>query len=166
MICERATVAYPDGRTGTDAGYQAHRKAGEDVCEPCVEAHVEKCALHWASLTDEQRAKVRSANKEHHAKYRTNSAHKAKAVSRRYREVNRAIIRDAKSQPCADCGVQYPYYVMQFDHLGDKEFNVGNVGPTGSRLRLLKEIEKCDVVCANCHAERTHQRRHQTLEVS
>ena len=156
MICERATVAYPDGRTGTDAGYQAHRKAGEDVCEPCIEAHVEKGALHWTSLTDEQRAKVRSANKEHHAKYRTNSAHKAKAASRRYREVNRAIISDAKSQPCADCGVQYPYYVMQFDHLGDKVLNVSYA----KSLRQAKaEISKCEVRCANCHSIKTHERR-------
>ena len=166
MICEVPTARYPNGRTGTDAGYQAHRKASEDVCEACHEAHVNKCTDRWRNLSPEQRDLVRTANREAHAKYRTHSAHLRNAVSKRYREVNRAIIRGAKDQPCADCGHSYPYYVMQFDHLGDKEFNVGNIGPTGSRSRLINEINKCDVVCANCHAERTHQRRMAILKES
>jgi len=76
-----------------------------------------------------------------------------------YMAKNRAIIRAAKNRPCADCGVHYPYYVMQFDHTGDdKKFNIGQMGPTSKRSILLDEITKCDVVCANCHAERTHSR--------
>ncbi|OZE35613.1 hypothetical protein CH259_16425 [Rhodococcus sp. 05-2254-4] len=54
--------------------------------------------------------------------------------------------------------MQYPYYVMQFDHLGDKHFNIGQMGPTSGRARLVAEIAKCEVVCANCHAERTFRR--------
>lgn len=46
---------------------------------------------------------------------------------------------------------------MQFDHLGDKLFTISNAGAT-SVERLLAEIAKCEVVCANCHAERTYQR--------
>lgn len=164
MICEEPTPRYPQGRTGTSAGYQAHRKVGEEICEACREAHISKCASRWSSLTEEQREAVRNANREAHVKYRSESEHLAKATHRRYREVNRAIIRAAKARPCMDCGVEYPYYVMQFDHLNDKEFNVGHTGPTGGRMRLLQEIEKCDVVCANCHAERTHQRRKAAIE--
>lgn len=72
---------------------------------------------------------------------------------------NRALIRAAKDKPCADCDGRYPYYVMQFDHLdrSDKKFNIGQIGPTIGMARVLNEIAKCDVVCANCHAERTHQ---------
>lgn len=33
--CESKTVRYPDGRTGTHAGWMAHYSAGEDPCEPC-----------------------------------------------------------------------------------------------------------------------------------
>lgn len=73
---------------------------------------------------------------------------------------NRAIIRAAKDKPCMDCGVAYPYYVMQFDHVvGDKKFNIGLIGPTSKRSTLLEEIAKCQVVCANCHAMRTHARK-------
>lgn len=84
---------------------------------------------------------------------------KKKAEKDRYRSANSAIIRAAKDAPCADCGVRYPFYVMQFDHRdpAEKLFNIGIIGPTASRDRLIAEIAKCDVVCSNCHAERSYQ---------
>lgn len=33
------------------------------------------------------------------------------------------------------------------------------IGPTSKRSTLLEEIAKCQVVCANCHAMRTHARK-------
>lgn len=38
-------------------------------------------------------------------------------IRRRLRDEHRRIVREAKSQPCADCGVRYPPYVMDFDHV-------------------------------------------------
>lgn len=66
-------------------------------------------------------------------------------------------MRDAKAKPCADCGIQYPGYVMQFDHLSDKRFPLSNARSESVKT-LLAEIAKCEVVCANCHAERTFRR--------
>jgi hypothetical protein len=42
---------------------------------------------------------------------------------------------------------------MQFDHLGDKAFNISMEGRHFSFARLSREVAKCEVVCANCHAE-------------
>lgn len=77
----------------------------------------------------------------------------------RFRLRNSEIIREHKSKPCADCGIQYPYYVMDFDHR-DGEVKLVNLGNARSMTRpqILKEIAKCDVVCSNCHRERTYQR--------
>jgi len=47
---------------------------------------------------------------------------------------------------------------MQFDHLSDKEFVLAKAR-LFSKKKILEEIHKCEVVCANCHAERTHKRR-------
>jgi hypothetical protein len=66
---------------------------------------------------------------------------------------------ELKSKPCADCSESYPPYVMDFDHKSGKEFCIAKCAGRVSRRRLLKEAAKCDVVCANCHRERTHQRR-------
>ena len=73
------------------------------------------------------------------------------------RSIARAI-QVAKEKPCTDCGVQYPYYVMHFDHLGDKEFGISGSRMNFGLTRIMAEIAKCEVVCANCHAERTHKR--------
>ena len=37
--------------------------------------------------------------------------------------------------------------------------SVATLVAAGSRQLVLAEIEKCDLVCANCHAVRTYERR-------
>lgn len=71
----------------------------------------------------------------------------------------RELIWSMKRVPCADCNVRYEPYIMDFDHRPGVE-KVGAVSTLQvSRKRLLEEIAKCDVVCSNCHRERTHRRR-------
>ncbi len=72
----------------------------------------------------------------------------------------REFVREIKNQPCADCGIIYPYYVMDFDHRENETKEFGLNAITQKAINALKrEIAKCDVVCSNCHRERTHQRR-------
>jgi len=69
-----------------------------------------------------------------------------------------AIVNERKAKPCTDCGVSYPHYVMDLDHVsGEKRFDIsqGKYVPLG---RLLEEIAKCQVVCSNCHRARTWRR--------
>lgn len=70
-------------------------------------------------------------------------------------------IREYKERhPCVDCKVQYPYYVMDFDHVrGRKQKNVMELVPTLSKKKIDEEIAKCEVVCSNCHRARTHWRK-------
>jgi hypothetical protein len=57
--------------------------------------------------------------------------------------------------PCVDCGEKDPR-VLDFDHLKDKYRNISAmVKAQVSHSRLNKEIEKCEVRCANCHRKRT-----------
>lgn len=76
-----------------------------------------------------------------------------------YRESIRQLVRGIKEKnPCIDCGVRYPYYVMDFDHLEDKKQLISSLTSTGRIGALKREIEKCEVVCANCHRKRTYTR--------
>jgi hypothetical protein len=59
--------------------------------------------------------------------------------------------------PCIDCGETDPV-VLEFDHLSDKCFDVGQALPYRNWEAILAEIRKCDVVCANCHRRRTARR--------
>jgi hypothetical protein len=93
--------------------------------------------------------------------YRANKRYykdKAKRGRDALYEASVQMVRKAKSVPCADCGETYPYYVMDFDHV--RGTKVGEVSRLMQRRvsldQLRKEIKKCDVVCSNCHRERTH----------
>jgi hypothetical protein len=57
--------------------------------------------------------------------------------------------------------MKYPWYVMQFDHVrGKKVDSVSQMRWGRPSMRLVKEeIAKCELVCGNCHAIRTHKRR-------
>jgi hypothetical protein len=60
--------------------------------------------------------------------------------------------------PCVDCGETDPV-VLEFDHLRDKRFNIGTAVTRYGWDAIAAEIEKCEVVCANCHRRRTARRR-------
>jgi hypothetical protein len=68
------------------------------------------------------------------------------------------LVEELKSRPCADCGRTFPTYVMDFDHIGPKTAEVSSMVRTLSTERLLAEVRKCEVVCANCHRVRTYLR--------
>ena len=92
--------------------------------------------------------------------YLKNNGRVAK-LKKAYRAIVITIVNTAKQRPCADCGNQYPPYVMDFDHRDQstKSFCIGQNKSRGA-LSVSNEIAKCDVVCSNCHRERTH---HQEL---
>lgn len=59
------------------------------------------------------------------------------------------------NNPCVDCGEDNPI-LLEFDHRdpSTKSFNLAS-GKSFAFDKILKEIDKCDVVCANCHRKRT-----------
>jgi len=78
------------------------------------------------------------------------------------------FLKGLKNKPCHDCGNSFPHYVMDFDHLDNKIMNLSNpkVRRWGKN-RILTEVAKCHLVCANCHRIRTHIRgQHVTSEAS
>lgn len=75
----------------------------------------------------------------------------------RAKEESIAIVLSYFSSGCVDCGTKDPR-TLEFDHLGDKEFNISVLIGRNSKKKLISEIEKCEVVCANCHRIRTYSR--------
>ena len=67
----------------------------------------------------------------------------------------RKLFEYYKTHPCIDCNESDPV-VLEFDHRGDKLIEVSKLVSNGySWTRIEKEIEKCDVRCANCHRRKT-----------
>ena len=86
--------------------------------------------------------------------------YKARAASNnaRFRARNREMLcAYLAASKCTDCGVD-EFAVLEFDHRDprDKRYEISNLARGyGSWAAVLKEITKCDVVCANCHRRRT-----------
>jgi len=77
--------------------------------------------------------------------------------SPRYRSIHDRVLelRRFKNKPCKDCHEKFHFSQMDFDHLSGKLDNV-------SRLimspKFFNEVLKCEVVCANCHRQRSFSR--------
>ena len=106
----------------------------DSFCRPCRVVYSRKYYL---------------ANKQRYA------ARTAKAKRRIALERTRYLLDYFKSHPCADCGATDPI-VLEFDHVdpSTKAFNIGTKLATHAWASVLAEIDKCEVVCANCHRRR------------
>lgn len=78
----------------------------------------------------------------------------------RVREKSKIFLREFLSdKSCLDCGND-DIRVLEFDHVkGIKKMDVGEMVSAGYSKKLIrKEIDKCEIVCCNCHRIRTYER--------
>jgi hypothetical protein len=82
-------------------------------------------------------------------------------IAQRQREVRRRdFILALRDRPCEECDRRFPPFILQFDHRdpATKNFIVSQTWMS-SEARILREAAKCDIVCPNCHRDRTFRRR-------
>lgn len=91
--------------------------------------------------------------------YKNNKSYYKEKTKKRAKETH-AAISELKKVPCSDCGQTFPPYVMDFDHMHSKVGSISNltINRRWSLDRLKEELKKCELVCANCHRIRTHER--------
>lgn len=90
--------------------------------------------------------------------YKKNKERVLKQQSDRRLEKREIVSNYKKLHPCTKCG-ENRYYVLDFHHLNgdDKEYAVSKLMKGGLRKeRLLNEMKKCVILCANCHRELHH----------
>lgn len=119
--------------------YDRQRRAAERLADP--EGMKSKARAHYAKNAD-------------HIKKQVNTRRTSNRVA------VRKMITELKSKPCADCRKKYPPYCMDFDHIKKgKKFNISEAARNNYSITTIKaEIDKCEVVCSNCHRIRTHAR--------
>lgn len=99
-----------------------------------------------------------------------NTKEKLYASQERYRNKNHENLWNLliKSQ-CLDCNIDDPR-VLEFDHRPseDKSFDISRAisGSTRSWKLIQEEINKCDIVCSNCHRIRTMERGNYKRNIS
>jgi len=101
--------------------------------------------------------KRREAEKRYY--YKNLDLYKNKNINRK--KMLLEFVNSLKDKPCMDCGGTYPTFVMDFDHR-DRKQKVSTISRVirdmWSKERILSEIKKCDLVCANCHRIRTYKK--------
>ena len=77
-----------------------------------------------------------------------------KAVSERRKRL-RKMAREYKGGKCIICGYQRCQDALDFHHKDpeQKDFGLSVRGLTRSWEKIKREIDKCVLVCANCHRE-------------
>jgi hypothetical protein len=115
--------------------------------------------LVYANETPEQRRKHQERSRRWRSKHQKENA----AGSLAFYKKRVAFVAAIKDAPCTDCGQQFPPECMDFDHVRGTKIDHVNSLLQRSLRTLQAEIEKCELVCANCHRIRTKKRR--TLEL-
>lgn len=95
----------------------------------------------------------RQATRDRANQWYADNRERAIARVRGYREQIQVIAKEAKAQPCMDCGQSYPTVCMQFHHR-DPSTKKGEVSNRSTVNAALAEMAKCDIICANCHCIR------------
>lgn len=129
------------------------------TCCTCKEVKPLTAFNRLSKAKDGRQPSCRDCHREYHREHW--DEHMAQIRRRKRREVETAQVRLLEylsTHPCADCG-EDDVVVLEFDHLRDKAASVGALVSGGYRWsRIMEEIKKCEVVCANCHRRRTFTR--------
>ncbi len=139
--------------------------------DSCYSSCMKKCSWCSAEKQEEdfafrnkskgtRRAQCRECIKEWDRKHWVEG--KKKETSKEHRQAILSRNRDfiwsvLTSNVCVDCGNNNPL-VLEFDHLRDKTADVCSQMRDWSVEKLQAEIDKCEIVCANCHRIRTSNR--------
>ena len=76
-----------------------------------------------------------------------------KAVAKRRRKIKILAI-EYKGKKCQICGYNKYPGALDLHHVkGNKNFGIGDKGYTRSWEKIKTELDKCVLVCANCHRE-------------
>lgn len=75
------------------------------------------------------------------------------AVNKRRRILKQKAV-EYKGGKCIKCGYNKYVGALEFHHIeGEKDFGISAAGTTKSWEKIKKELDKCIIVCSNCHKE-------------
>lgn len=87
-------------------------------------------------------------------KYRDRAEYLKRAVDKR-RKMIRTMSLEYKGSKCCICGYKKCVKALEFHHVHTegKDFGISEKGYTRSWKKVRDELDKCVLVCANCHRE-------------
>lgn len=88
------------------------------------------------------------------AYYEANKASRKAQIMDRIRRIRDEVQQYKQERGCSRCGYNKSAVALHFHHTGEKEHNISRMVAQGRNMgKIMEEIARCEVVCANCHAE-------------
>lgn len=128
------------------AGLETYRSTGSKVGPIPDDVELPE-GKRWANLSVDQRWHYR------------NCEWNAERTRQRRNRLRSWVSERKRARGCPRCGCSHPAY-LDFHHResDEKEMAVGEMVTYGyGKESLREEIEKCDVLCANCHRRAHHE---------
>jgi len=130
-------------------------------CSTCRETKPLEDFNRYKASPDGRDRRCRACAKAWYAANRKTHVQKVRQRNLKHRaELYKFLAEYLRENPCIDCG-ETDIRVLEFDHRpGEQKLKMISalVAEPASLPKLLREIAKCDVVCANCHRRRTSTR--------
>lgn len=127
--------------------YQKHR---ERICKAVAERY---------KNDPEHREKVLRRSREYHAKNRSRILKRMSSYGRKRRAAVSSKINAIKTERgCGNCGIK-DFRVLDFHHRDPRKKSFCVSHTTKGEKKTLEEIQKCEVLCANCHRIVEHEKR-------
>lgn len=138
------------GRPEGEVVFEVEATCTRRMCQECRKAARRK-------RYNEHPSGPRAYTRAYRARNRQAVNERARIANAERRAERARLLVSLKSKPCVGCRSSFPYFVMDFDHL-DPSTKIAAISSLRMApiAKLLGEIQKCDLVCRNCHALRTH----------
>lgn len=136
------------------------------VCTVCATAKPESDFFYRNRKTEKLHSQCKDCYvinrrkkwREHYHKYGSNYRERAVERSRKIKnDLRTHMLTYLNDKACVRCGVN-DIRVLEFDHIDPKTkaFSIARaIASTFSWERILAEISKCQILCANCHKIKT-----------
>lgn len=152
--CAKSTVSYHLNNNGL----------GQEKRVVITDEIIRSINLYYISHTLQETAKYFNIGTSTVAKYadkkqivydKVTKKERAAAAAKRRRKKLKQMAIDYKGGSCQKCGYNKCNGALEFHHLdpNEKDFGISAKGDTKSWERIRVELDKCILICANCHRE-------------
>lgn len=137
--------------------YEKYYSANQDEIRTCKTCGKSKPLSEFMSHYT-FRSRCKTCHREKVRGWRKKKPESTAAIYRRSFAKSAEYIKSHKLKPCSVCGKKYPPCALDFHH-PNREEKLTQVAKLYQRdpKRVDREIEVCDLVCANCHRDETQR---------
>lgn len=134
--------------------YEAFFKENPELLQACSQCKVEKVLKEFVR-TYEHRKTCKECHRIRTKERRKESGRRARDLARKHGRKSAVFILSLKEgRTCGNCTGCFPPEAMDFHHLSDKAWTISKLYGKSS-ARIMEEVGKCILLCANCHRDET-----------